>query len=133
MNSRMCQVQLNTEIPGIIHFLSACHASSTADKVENYAECAMLSYLSRAQLLVSGLPFPGVGNVSPTEKVENWKRFQLGEKRGGKQHQQMKKVVSGSDNAVKIVKQTDVNRHRLKITYMVNEDTNGSRPIQRGI
>ena len=25
---------------------------------------------------------PGDGN--PTEKVENWKRFQLGEKRGGK-------------------------------------------------
>ena len=65
--------------------------------------------------------------------MENWKRFQLGEKRGGKHHQQMKKVVSGSDNAVKIVKQTDINRHRLKITCMVNEDTNGSRPIQRGI
>ena len=95
----MRQVQLNTEIPGIIHFLSACHASSTADKVQNYAVCAMLSYLSRAQLLVSGLPFPTPGSGNPTEKVENWKRFQLGEKRGGKHHQQMKKVVSGSEDS----------------------------------
>ena len=57
---------------------------------------------------------PGDGN--PTEKVENWKRFQLGRREEANTPQQMKEVISGSDNAVKIMKQTDVNRQRLKIT-----------------